>query len=306
MSLGENIQFYRNKAGITQEQFAERLDVSRQSVSKWESNTTYPEMDKLLQMCGMFSCSLDTLLRGDAESASFEDTGKYDQHMNGFARAITVGIALLFFGVAVLLVLLGVGVKVPLSVVAMLAFVVSGIMTMTYAGLGHDAYIKKHPQVKPFYSGEDIETSERRFRFRITLGVGLLFMGVLWLVGSFALPVPDGMGRQVYVAIAILIFGIAVAVMSYSGMQKDKYDIEKYNQANTPEARLAEEENEESEENPVVGKWCGAIFMLANTVFLALGLGWQLWHRAWIAYPVAICLCGIVAIIGGKQGKKGE
>ena len=66
MSFGENLQFYRRKNSITQEQLAEKLEVSRQSISKWESNTTYPEMDKLLQMCGMFSCTLDTLLRGDA------------------------------------------------------------------------------------------------------------------------------------------------------------------------------------------------------------------------------------------------
>ena len=48
MSLGENLQFLRKKNNITQEQLAEQLDVSRQSVSKWESDSSYPEMDKLL------------------------------------------------------------------------------------------------------------------------------------------------------------------------------------------------------------------------------------------------------------------
>lgn len=303
MSLGENIQFYRNKASITQEQLAERLDVSRQSVSKWESNTTYPEMEKLLQMCTMFSCSLDTLLRGDAESVSFEDTGKYDSHMNGFTWAGTIGTGLMFLGVAVLLALLGVGLPVPLSVVAMLVFMISGIMTMTYAGLGHDAYMRKHPQIKPFYSEAEIETADRRFRLRITFAIGLLFMGVLWLVGSFALPVLDySLGRQVYVAIAILIFGISVAVMSFSGLQKAKYDIEKYNESNTPEARKAEKE---INENSPVGKWAGAVFMIAIAVFLALGLGWQLWHPGWVAFPAAIFLIAIGAIIGGRGSKKG-
>ena len=50
MSLGENLQFLRKKAEITQEQLAEQLEVSRQSVSKWESDTAFPEMDKILQM----------------------------------------------------------------------------------------------------------------------------------------------------------------------------------------------------------------------------------------------------------------
>lgn len=302
MSLGENIQFYRNKAGITQEQFAERLSVSRQSVSKWESNTTYPEMEKLLQMCTMFSCSLDTLLRGDAESMSFEDTEKYDKHMNGFSLTMSVGVGLLFFGVTVLLALLGIGISVPLATVAMLVFVIASIMTMTYAGMGHDAYMRKHPQIKPFYTEEEIETSERKFRLTMTLSVGLLFLGVLWIVGSYALPVLSGsLGRQAYIAIAMLIFGIAVAIMTYSGMQKDKYDIEKYNQTNTPEARKAVKKYDE---NSPVGKWCGSVFVLAIAAFLVMGLGWQLWHPAWVVFPAAIFLCAVGAIVGGRPGSK--
>ena len=45
MSLSENLQFLRQRRGVTQEQLAEELDVSRQSVSKWESGVSYPEMD---------------------------------------------------------------------------------------------------------------------------------------------------------------------------------------------------------------------------------------------------------------------
>ena len=50
MSFGENLQFLRKQKNITQEQLAERLEVSRQSVSKWESSQSYPEMEKLLQI----------------------------------------------------------------------------------------------------------------------------------------------------------------------------------------------------------------------------------------------------------------
>lgn len=49
MSLGENLQFLRKRENMTQEQLAEALEVSRQSVSKWESDSTYPETDKLMQ-----------------------------------------------------------------------------------------------------------------------------------------------------------------------------------------------------------------------------------------------------------------
>ena len=56
MSFGENLQFYRKRKDITQEQLAEQLGVSRQTVSKWESDSSYPEMEKILQLCDLFEC----------------------------------------------------------------------------------------------------------------------------------------------------------------------------------------------------------------------------------------------------------
>ena len=50
---------------MTQEKLAERMGVSRQTVSKWETSEAYPELDKLLELSRLFSCSLDTLLKED-------------------------------------------------------------------------------------------------------------------------------------------------------------------------------------------------------------------------------------------------
>lgn len=66
MSLGKNLQFMRklyNK--MTQEELAEKMQVSRQTVSKWELDAVYPEVDKLLELCELFSVTLDSLLRED-------------------------------------------------------------------------------------------------------------------------------------------------------------------------------------------------------------------------------------------------
>ena len=61
MSFNEKLQNLRKANKMSQEQLADMLDVTRQSVSKWESAQTYPEMDKLLAMCKIFKCSLDDL-----------------------------------------------------------------------------------------------------------------------------------------------------------------------------------------------------------------------------------------------------
>ena len=65
MKFGENLQKLRKEKGISQEQLAEQLGVTRQSVSKWESGNSYPEMDKLIAICNIFHCELDALINKD-------------------------------------------------------------------------------------------------------------------------------------------------------------------------------------------------------------------------------------------------
>lgn len=63
MSIGKNIQFLRKQKKITQEQLAEEMSVSRQTVSKWETDEIIPELNKLISLCDMFSCKIDALVR---------------------------------------------------------------------------------------------------------------------------------------------------------------------------------------------------------------------------------------------------
>ncbi|MBQ9134747.1 MAG: helix-turn-helix transcriptional regulator [Lachnospiraceae bacterium] len=66
MSFGQNLQFLRKMNNkMTQEELAEKLNVSRQTISKWELDTVYPEMNKLIELCNLFSCSMDQLVRED-------------------------------------------------------------------------------------------------------------------------------------------------------------------------------------------------------------------------------------------------
>lgn len=63
MTLGERIASFRNANNMSQGDLAERLNVSRQSVSKWETNSSIPELDKLIQLSDLFQISLDELVR---------------------------------------------------------------------------------------------------------------------------------------------------------------------------------------------------------------------------------------------------
>lgn len=66
MSFGKNLQFLRHlKENMTQDELAEKINISRQTVSKWELDIVQPEMDKAIALCSFFNCSLDNLFRDD-------------------------------------------------------------------------------------------------------------------------------------------------------------------------------------------------------------------------------------------------
>ena len=78
MTLGEKISKLRKDYNYTQEQLADILGVSRQSISKWESDIAYPETEKLIELGKIFECSMDYLLKdevaektGDSVSESY-------------------------------------------------------------------------------------------------------------------------------------------------------------------------------------------------------------------------------------------
>lgn len=68
MNIGERIIKHRKKNGWSQEELAERLGVSRQSVSKWESGTSVPDINRILEMSELFEVTTDYLLKGDFDA----------------------------------------------------------------------------------------------------------------------------------------------------------------------------------------------------------------------------------------------
>ncbi len=76
MTFGEKISKLRKEQNYTQEQLAELLDVSRQSVSKWEQDTAYPETDKILKIAHLFNCTCDYLLKDEITVKSSTHSSK--------------------------------------------------------------------------------------------------------------------------------------------------------------------------------------------------------------------------------------
>lgn len=78
MTLGQHLTHLRTGRGWSQDVLAEQLGVSRQSVSKWETDSSVPDLDKLLGLSALFGVTLDELVKGPAEDGPRADTGSED------------------------------------------------------------------------------------------------------------------------------------------------------------------------------------------------------------------------------------
>ena len=125
MTFGEKLQKLRQKAGMSQDALAERLDVSRQAVSRWERDETMPETDKVVALADLFGVTTDYLLRQGAEeepqaaqpaaSAPHKDSGRDILERLGYlakTKGYLLGWVLIGWGVLdlVALLLMGLGV----------------------------------------------------------------------------------------------------------------------------------------------------------------------------------------------------
>ena len=125
MTFGEKLQSLRQRSGMSQDALAERLQVSRQAVSRWERDETMPETDKVMALADLFGVTTDYLLRQGAEeepqaaqsaaAAPHKDSGRDILERLGYlakTKGYLLGWVLIGWGVLDLVVLLLMGLGV--------------------------------------------------------------------------------------------------------------------------------------------------------------------------------------------------
>lgn len=289
MAFSDNLQFIRTQAGVTQEQLAEQLNVSRQSVSKWEGGQSFPEMETLLRLCDLYSVDLDTLLRGSVADSRVEDSAQYDDFMTRFARRMTLSIGGILLGVGLMLLLNGMGVPELLCTALFLLILTVSVVVIVASSIQLDHFRKKHPVLDDFYTQAEKDAFHSKFVWFIAGGVGAILFGVVLLCTVFAV-LPE---QEPYETLAgsMFLFIVAGAVMCfvYGGLQDDKYKIEKYNRENTPTP-------EAKAQLQKIGTVNGVLMLLATAVYVGIGLALDAWNTAWWVFPVGGILCAVVSV----------
>ena len=290
MTFGENLQFLRKRAGLTQEDLAERMEVSRQSVSKWESNSAYPEMETIIRLCGLFSCDMDTLLRGDVSRRFGEDAAAYDRHMNTFSAAIAAGVALVLLGVIFSMLLVCFFVNETAGGMVFFLFLIFAITIFIVSSMNHDTFKRQHPGFVPCYTKEEMDRFERRFPFLIAVPVALILLGLVVMI-PMAMHSPVRLNQDQWEALCSAVFLLCVTIsasaLTWAGIQHSKYGF--------PEEKPTPAERR-------VGRVWGFGMVAATALYVGLGLGLDLWKQAAaVIYTVAALLCVAVTILVKKD-----
>lgn len=328
MNIAKNLQYLRKRDKITQEDLADKLGVSRQSVSKWETGEAYPETDKLLTLCDLFDVSLDALMRGDiaadatTETASApeereEQPEKIDpdvfyKHVDKFSRWISLGVALILFGVALCVLLAGVsftlaepysGLTAIMGGVAVILLVAPALFLFLYNGMADDRFRKAHPVIS-IEPNERAAAFQKKFAVAIACLVSGILVDVVFLVVMSALietgiiNVANVDQAQCFVTAAFLgILAFTVGGLVYFGIRHSKYNADIFNK----QSRMT---NNRSSRQKLASSISGIIMMSAAAIYLVIGFVWNFWHPGWVIFPVGGLLCGTVNTALGHKDQE--
>lgn len=90
MELGNKIKYYRGEKELSQEELAERVYVSRQTISNWENNKSYPDINSIVLLSEIFEISIDNLIKGDVELMKKEINSEEVKKLNFYASMMGI------------------------------------------------------------------------------------------------------------------------------------------------------------------------------------------------------------------------
>lgn len=179
MEIGKQIKKYRTDRNLSQEALAERIFVSRQTISNWENDKNYPDMKSLLLLSSLFNVSLDILVKGDLEEMKKEikkeEISKFEKDGKIFTILLISDIIL---GVPLM--------KVFGKNIGFLIFILIWIVSMYYASKVErhkkNNDVKTYKELNAFLEGRTLEGNEKYIEYgkrpyqqwAIALGVGLI------------------------------------------------------------------------------------------------------------------------------------
>lgn len=313
----------------SQEELAEKLDISRQSVSKWEVGATIPDLDKILKMSELFGVSTDYLLKDEIEGTeipggrdvpegrvvSVEEANAYMDTAREVCGRIATAVSLFILSPVCLILMAALSegkmAAIPggialedrmaiLGVVILFVIIAIGVAICIFNDMKLEKY--KYIETEEFslqYGVEGIVEKrqsdfEGTFRMSVVVGTVLCIIGVipLLLVSAFT---ENEAAISGSVCILLLFVAVAVHLFVRTGIVKESYD---------KLLQCGEYTVENKTVNKKVSYFPPAYWLIVTAIYLGYSFYYDSWRRSWIIWPVAGVLFAAVYGIIREIAKK--
>lgn len=304
MILADKIIHLRKKHQMTQEELAEKLNVSRQSISKWEGSLSTPDLNKIVTLSKIFSVSTDYLLNDDAViddiegradsnedwvSVSLETVNNFLRDRKQFAKRIGMGVVILIFSIIPIIVFSSgslsefvapnVGQAIGLGSLFLLLAIGVGLIIQTSL----NSYPYEFLEDKPFeleygvvgFLEKEKENYRPIYTRNLTIGIGLIFVGIIPLVVTNLL-FPDIGENNMGLVVGLWLMLLALALFVIINTTIYWSDIE----------GLLEDNGKVRTES--MDTKIGSVYWpIVVAIFIGYSLITNDWGRSWIIWPIA-------------------
>lgn len=338
MILADKIIELRKKNGWSQEDLAEKLNVSRQSISKWEGAQSIPDMNKILKMSEIFGVSTDVLLKDEIEleskdsemipvpvskdevcelrSVSMEEATSFISAKEGSSRLISIGVMLCILSPIMLILLNGMAEfkKIQMTeamatgtgLIVLFILVGAAVAMFIKSGMDLDRFEYMETELLDTEYGVDGMVKSRKERFHAAY-VQMMIIGIVLCVVS-VLPIfvtmavfgeTDGSPNEVYYIYSICALLVMVALGVFLIVRASI--IKGSYDMLLEEGDYTRKSKEENKKND---KLTSVYWMAVTAGYLAYSFITNDWGRSWIVWPVAGVAYGIVEIIADTLREK--
>lgn len=158
MEIGKQIKKYRSELSLSQEDFADKIFVTRQTVSNWENDKSYPDINSLVLMSEVFGISLDTLVKGDIEKMQEEIKKEDIEYFNKANRWLTAAFIWDFLMLVPLVKLFDIWGAVIYAIV----FVIGFIFAVKVEKQKKKLDIQTYKEINAFIDGKRLDEIEKQ------------------------------------------------------------------------------------------------------------------------------------------------
>jgi len=301
MILADKIISLRKKEGMTQEDLASQVGVSRQSVSKWESTMAMPDLDKIMKLSKIFGVSTDFLLNDDLGMEQIivdekvEDTSKLvdldllNQYYGAYekiARLISLATILVIISPIAYMTLDNI--NESLGVIIFLALIALAVGLFINSGFGASKFefIEKEPY--NFSYGVEGVIKKNLDQYQPILKRNIILAIAIFILSPavYVIAINAGVTNNIPVYLFLILTAIGASLMGYSMIKYSSYrDILKYR-----DPKIQKKEGK-------IGKISGVLWITAIGVFFIYSFWTGNWQASWIIFVIASFLQVIIAMV---------